>query len=248
MDQVRCYYCGRAITNERDHVLKEVEYKAKGKKKSKIRDLHLECAAKYLKDYDVAFNEYNGTMDTYDKIYDKIDEFLDYRKCRDASNTSDDDRKKYRNNLKYIANRIKGLHIGKFTPSGENTVGRKTGYSYDVIYNTVLFSADQIRTALKNVNKKNHRHEVNLIFSIILKNIDEMEYRMIKQSNKNLTEKRIAMGEDVNPNAKINILTDDDMDRLRKRSKKNNEKDQFINDMVEIEKEIQEDSFDINDL
>lgn len=244
---VQCYYCGRFIEDEYEYVCKPMPYNKKGKTVRKMRDFHKRCLDIYEETSKQSFEKSTEDYMFFDKSYDAIDDFLGYKEIRDSKESELEAKEKMRSNLSYIATRLKGLHIGKFSVNSQNTIGRATGYEYEVIYYTILLASNEIRSALKTVNTKNYNHEINLIFKILLKHIDSMNYNVMNKRVRDAREREIAKGNVSNPNDKVVMLTDEDTDRYVPK-KPSDKHQQLIDDLKDIEKEEREGSLDMNDL
>lgn len=151
----KCYYCGKPVYED-EMAEKEIPLKTK-KNQMKMRRFHKECLPEMEARLQKEREELDEEMQ-WRKCYEKMRELFGYDP--DISLP------------KMIAIRIKGLRVGKGSPKGMNTTTIKYGYSYDVIYKTILLCSGAIRHAVATVNFKSEDQKINYCMAIIISKID----------------------------------------------------------------------------
>lgn len=78
---------------------------------------------------------------------------------------------------KLLSERVQGIHLGQFK-ANKKYHDINANYSYEVILLTLKYCKFDIMRALKSVEIKDESHKVNLIFSIVEKNINVVEDKL----------------------------------------------------------------------
>lgn len=87
---------------------------------------------------------------------------------------------------KLLADRVQGVHLGQFKVNKSHNI--QADYSYEVILLTLKYCKFDIIRALKSVEIKDESHKVNLIFSIVEKNINIVDDKL---KNRKVAEEKV---------------------------------------------------------
>lgn len=163
---IKCYYCGNIIESEKDLVEKRIPLRTKAGMRMYRRKLHLNCVPKIVKSF-----EYEKENQKEEADWDKC-----YALFRDLIGQSNSTLKNH------AVMRIRGLRVGKYLPNGDNTKFLARGYSYDVIYKTMMLCSSTIRKTVNDMNfGSDERYLVDYCMKIITNNIDFI-HRKTKQA------------------------------------------------------------------
>lgn len=159
-----CYYCGKYIERQ-DEVEKEFPLHSKGGVQFVTRKFHHWCEKEMaeLLDDEIASKESDYW---FHKACDKLYEYLEI----------DDEGKKIGG--QYAVMRIRGMYAGEFVPNGKNVKWRKTGYTYEEIYVTLVFCEAGIKTRLRQFTVNDDKHLINFIMNIIAENINSVSKKL----------------------------------------------------------------------
>lgn len=179
----KCFHCGEYIYNLVDLVSRPVVLSVKGVGKLRNRIFHINC----LKDYNekAVDLELSRAEDTdWDKAYQFFkNRYLKVTKSKD---------------MQHAVERLKGLRVGKYKPSGNNTKYIKDGYSYDTIYKTMVFVYPIAMAKASTMKFADLNHKVNFLMKFIEHEIPNVQYKLdsIEKANES-TEKAVVKGEKV---------------------------------------------------
>lgn len=141
---MECYFCKRPVT-KKELLIEEVPFK----NKKVERSFHFYCAPKMLNNLDdQAVRNFEHYW--FGKVYHTL---VDWIGCDVLD--------------RHTVSRIKGMRIGRYMPKGQNTLGLKGGYGFDVIYTATILASDGIKRALKTVDFKDEKHRGDYIMKII---------------------------------------------------------------------------------
>lgn len=142
-----CYHCGKEISTVQEHVIKPVQLDAKGGAKLVNRDFHISCVRDFQSSYELEKEEQTEDY-WFRKSHDKIEDLIGVSGG-------------------YLVTRLRGLRINKYSAKGENAIATNRGYSYESIYNTILFCTPEIQNAVRTRAFKDDNHLVNFVMYLL---------------------------------------------------------------------------------
>lgn len=168
----KCYYCGNAIENFDDLVIKKFPMVVKGGKVKQFnRKLHTDCLMKYkdeVKDGELKTAENKD----WDELYQYFrSEILGLPKTVPLQ--------------LHEINRMLGLRIGQYYPSGNNTRILPRGYPFKVILFTLKILKPKLHIYISSGNFANHKHKVDGIMRFVTGEINDVYKRVEAQKKSN---------------------------------------------------------------
>ena len=169
---ILCYHCNQPIS-ETGVVEKRV--KVMGAKTTRYlkRKFHLDCLNDYMKTMDDKDDREVENSDWF-KVGDLFKEVLKIPK--------------YGEQDQHAILRLLGLRVGKFVPKGNNVRGLRKGYSFECIYNTIIYSRNDLDHAIRTITFEDQKHKINYLMTIIVGNINFIDdkMRMAEKASKQL--------------------------------------------------------------
>lgn len=168
----KCYYCGNAIDDLEDLVIKKFPMKVKnGKTMQFNRKLHTECLMKYKEEYKDSELKSAENKD-WDELYQYFrGEILGLPKTVPLQ---------YHENM-----RLLGLRIGQYYPSGNNTRILPRGYPFKVILYTLKVLKPKLLNYISSGNFANNKHRIDGIMRFITGEINDVYKRVEAQKKSN---------------------------------------------------------------
>lgn len=163
-----CHHCGKRITHSKDLVIKPTRISKSNGIKYMERYYHFECMKEYNEELNVELEEQQENS-WWDKAYMLAKDWLDLEPGQNLS--------------RYFVLRLKGLRIGKYMPTNDNTHITKRGYSFEVIYRTMQLCTPAVRKAMAEKSFSDDNHRTNYIMRIVESKINLVNSR-IKESAK----------------------------------------------------------------
>lgn len=120
------------------------------------RDFHVGCVANMVNSMNVQTRLEN--LSDREKCYYKVKEILG------DTHSSD----------KYIVQRLNGLRTNTFAGKRQNA-SMVDGYTFDIIYKTILISEPRIRSAMKQIKFNGDKHKINFIMSVVRDNLSSVK-------------------------------------------------------------------------
>ncbi|RAN61384.1 hypothetical protein B8A44_09485 [Dolosigranulum pigrum] len=167
-ESLTCHHCGKKITHSKDLVIKPTRISKSNGIKYMERYYHFECMKEYNEELNVELEEQQENS-WWDKAYMLAKDWLDLEPGQNLS--------------RYFVLRLKGLRIGKYMPTNDNTHITKRGYSFEVIYRTMQLCTPNVRKAMAEKPFSDDNHRTNYIMRIIESKINLVNSR-IKESTK----------------------------------------------------------------
>lgn len=167
-ESLTCHHCGKKITQSNDLVIKPTRISKSNGIKYMERYYHFECMKEYNEELNVELEEQQENS-WWDKAYMLAKDWLDLEPGQNLS--------------RYFVLRLKGLRIGKYMPTNDNTHITKRGYSFEVIYRTMQLCTPSVRKAMAEKSFSDDNHRTNYIMRIIESKINLVNSR-IKESEK----------------------------------------------------------------
>lgn len=162
-----CYHCNKEITQFKDEVEKRIPLRTKKGTIYKRRKFHTECLQDFLKKYEDMELRAKEQSD-WDKLYQYVrNEVLQFKKDKSLDN--------------HTVSRLKGLRLGKYYPSGNNTIILKRGYDYNTILTTFKLMKPKIQYYLANTNFKDEKHMIDGMMKFVTSEIEDVAKRIESQ-------------------------------------------------------------------
>lgn len=167
-ESLTCHHCGKKITHSKDLVIKPTRISKSNGIKYMERYYHFNCMKEYNEELNVELEEQQENS-WWDKTYMLAKDWLDLEPGQNLS--------------RYFVLRLKGLRIGKYMPTNDNTHITKRGYSFEVIYRTMQLCTPAVRKAVVEKSFSDDNHRTNYIMRIVESKINLVNSR-IKESAK----------------------------------------------------------------
>lgn len=213
---IKCYYCGCLISDYDELAYLNVDLLGKNKKTVQ-RAVHYYCVPKIKKSM---------------KMENKLKEVSDWDKCYNLFKEWKGLGSKNLDN--YSVQRLLGLRINKFTPKGNNTLGLKSGYDFDVIFATMQFVNRIITNAKRTMTFSDNNHETNYFMKIIIREIDFMANKIaIKKQEEERLEMQIQ-----------NIEYQEDIKNLDLSTLKQKDNNELVSSLLDDVAEMDDNPFD----
>lgn len=169
---IKCYYCGKVIERFSEQVEKKIPMAIRnGGIRNYRRQFHFDCLPKFiegLEDWDLRRSENND----WDAVYQYfrthilgISETIPLQQ--------------------HEIKRLKGLRLGQYYPSGNNTIILPRGYSFPVILVTLKVVRPKLTSYLSTTNFANHKHKIDGIMRFVTGEINDVYKRMEMQKKSN---------------------------------------------------------------
>lgn len=212
-----CYHCGKKIETAKEHVIKPVQLDKSGGSVLVNRDFHISCARSFQVSYELEKKEQDEN-EWFRKAHDKLADMTG------VGGT-------------YLAMRIKGLRVDEYIPKGTNTIGVDRGYSYESIYNTILFCTQKIHTAIRTKKFSDEKHLVNYVMYILKDNVAFIDKR---------TKNRVVSDRTIEKTfEKVRIQTEEDYDNF---VPVEDEKAKALSDALNNREEDDDDDLDFDNM
>lgn len=152
MPKPKCKYCLEEINKEDKYIHIELTKLGKEKRIS----LHNKCIEEYKELMEYKANE----LYWFTQVYEQLMELLEYNSNQKLPSS--------------LITRIQDLRNGTIMKKGEGRVVKsKDGYKYEIIFDCLLASGDNIRWAMKNKTFKNESNRINYLMVITESNIND---------------------------------------------------------------------------
>lgn len=166
-----CYYCGEEIKTVEEATylpvflekVKKVKGKSKKEKVPMLRACHHHCEAEIKKAMQA---DHSAEVEYRKKIFDKLKELLDIQGTVP----------------KYLVTRVDGLRQGRTYSRGQNTYITNRGYSFELIYTTLIFSYAEIQGMMMKGEFKDLNHKINSVMYVVQKHIDVVKLKVKKRN------------------------------------------------------------------
>lgn len=162
---IKCYHCHGVIERHNDLVEKQIPMATKkGGKRNYRRKFHLQCLHDFLErsdDFELNKKE--------DSDWDAV-----YRYFRKEILNQSESIKLNEHTVK----RLRGLRIGQYYPSGNNTKILKRGFEYETILIALKVLKAKIHSLIGTQNFKDNKHRIDWIMKIVTNEIDDVQRRV----------------------------------------------------------------------
>lgn len=192
----KCYYCGQIIESLDDLVIKKFPMATKAGIRQYNRKLHTNCLLEYkerVKDDDLKKVE-NSEWDEVYKYFRK--EILGLKETVPLQ--------------QHEIQRLLGLRLGQYYPSGNNTRILPRGYTFKEILFTLKVVKSKVRNYLNTGNFKNHKHRIDGIMRFVSGEINDVSKRLEaqKSSNKKLEQLSVSKEESFDYTSRLEAKTE----------------------------------------
>lgn len=148
----KCKYCLEQINKEDKYILIEKDSKGNDKK----INLHINC----VEEYKELIKYKNNELHWFNEVYEQLMDLLGYSSNQKLP--------------KSLITRIQDLRNGTIMKKGVGRVVKsKDGYKYEIIFDCLLSSGDNIRWCMKNKTFKNENSRINYLMAIVEANIND---------------------------------------------------------------------------
>lgn len=177
---IKCYHCHELIERHNDLVEKQIPMSTKkGGKRNYRRKFHLACLHDFLErseDFELSKKE--------DSDWDAV-----YRYFRKEIVNQNESIKLSEHTVK----RLRGLRIGQYYPSGNNTKILKRGFEYETILITLKVVKAKVQALIGTQNFKDNKHRVDWIMKFVTNEIDDVQRRIdMKNRSEGQLQSRLA--------------------------------------------------------
>ena len=169
---IKCYYCGSVIEYNNQLVEKRFPLACKGGKiRNFRRKFHIDCLPKYLEgveDKELLSEENDDWKQVYNYFRKEILELPETKPLQ-----------------KHEIQRLLGLRLGQYYPSGTNTRVLPRGYDFKTILITLKVIKPKLRGYASHANYVNHKHRVDSIMRFVTGEINDVQKRLDMQNKSN---------------------------------------------------------------
>lgn len=161
---IKCYHCSGIIEKNNDLVEKKIPMATKRGKVEYRRRFHMACLHDFLESRDDY--ELNKKEDTdWDLVYRYFrKDILNQSESVTLDNHS--------------VKRLKGLRLGQYYPSGNNTKILKRGYQFETILIAMKVVKAKINSLVGTQNFADQKHRVDWIMKFITNEIPDVQRRL----------------------------------------------------------------------
>lgn len=160
-----CFNCNERIVMSNDLVEKQIPMTIKnGTKRNYRRKFHLQCLHEFLENSENV--ELHKKEDTdWDLVYKYFrKEIMNMPESVTMS--------------EHIVKRLKGLRLGQYYPSGNNTKILKRGYQFETILITLKVVKARVNALIGSQNFVNEKHRVDWIMKFVTGEIADVQRRI----------------------------------------------------------------------